>query len=91
MTNFAFDLPGMTPSALGPTLFQRVLYCTRMAAERYAPGDYSLSATYDPVTHVKTGYRVAVTDRLAAMRVRIAHDLARKCQPMPWVNVTPRT
>lgn len=89
MTNhpasYVLDLPGMTPAALGPDLFRRVLHCTRCAAEIYAPGRHELGATYDPVTHEKTGYRVIVPDRMTAMRIRLCHDLARQCRPMPWV------
>ena len=81
---FILDLPGMTPDALGPSLFARVLYCTRRAVEIYAPGEHQLFATFDPETHERTGYRVIVPDRLAALRVRRCHDLARQRRPMPW-------
>ncbi|BDG70235.1 hypothetical protein Rmf_01640 [Roseomonas fluvialis] len=78
------DFPGMTPAALGPDLFTRVLYCTRRAAEIYAPGAHHLCATYDPKTHEKTGYRLIVPDQKTALRVRRCHTLARDCRRMPW-------
>jgi len=77
---------GMTPSNLGPDLFQRVLHCTRRAVEIYAGQQDQPRAFYDPETHEKLGYRVVVADRLTAMRIRLAHDLARQCRAMPWVK-----
>jgi hypothetical protein len=79
-------LVGLTPAALGPTLFQRVFHCVRMSAEYYAPNVCGMEATYDPVTHERTGYEITVPDKLTALRVRLCHDLARQCRPMPWVS-----
>jgi hypothetical protein len=77
-------LTGLTPAALGPTRFCRVYHCTRLAAEHYTGGDFQMSATYDPVTHVKTGYQLRLPTALAALRVRLCHDLAKQGRPMPW-------
>ena len=84
--DYTLNFPGLTPEALGFALFQRVYHCTRMAAEHYAPSTHTISATYDPVTHERTGYRVVVPNALTGLRVRLSYDLARQCKRMPWVT-----
>lgn len=80
----SLTLTGLTASALGWTRFRRVYHCTRLAAEHYAEGDFQMGATYDPTTHVKTGYQLWLPTALAVLRVRLCHDLAMQCRPMPW-------
>lgn len=79
------DFPGMTPGNLGPR-FARVLHCVRRAAAIYAPDCHETGATYDPTTHIKTGYAVTVPNKLAAARVRLCYELALQCRPMPWAK-----
>jgi hypothetical protein len=79
-------LAGMTPGALGPTMFARVLHCVRRAAAYYAADCHTIEAAYDPVTHEKTGYEITVQNAMIALRIRLCYDLARQCRPMPWVS-----